>query len=172
MTGEFLSVQKEVWCTPLSHPSSCMLVNHGPSQHSSKKEYKPWKWGANARYYTLIQRPCYQQGSPCQDPAGNRITRRPPNHCKETQTAVVESCLLFIRPGQNHLAGHRKRGKKTRQTEEKLGIQHQEMDRPGVCKVPEGSEEQRKMEETGVKSITLTVKGKIRWERDWMFIQE
>ena len=78
------------------------------------------------------------------------------------QTAVVWTCLLFIRPGQNHLAGHRKRGKKTRQTEEKLGIQHQEMDRPGVCKVPEGSEEQRKMEETGVKSITLTVKGKIR----------
>ena len=27
---------------PLSHPSSCMLVNHGPSQQSSK-EYKPWK---------------------------------------------------------------------------------------------------------------------------------
>ena len=27
----------------LSHPSSCMFVNHGPSQQSSKKEYKPWK---------------------------------------------------------------------------------------------------------------------------------
>ena len=25
----------------LSHPSSCMLVNHGPSQQSSKEEYKP-----------------------------------------------------------------------------------------------------------------------------------
>ena len=22
---------------------SCMLVNHGPSQQSSKEEYKPWK---------------------------------------------------------------------------------------------------------------------------------
>ena len=30
-------------CTALSHPSSCMLVNHGPSQQSSKEEYKPWK---------------------------------------------------------------------------------------------------------------------------------
>ena len=30
-------------CAPLSHPSSCMLVNHGPSQQSSKEEYKPWK---------------------------------------------------------------------------------------------------------------------------------
>ena len=28
---------------PLSHPSACMLVNHGSSQQSSKEEYKPWK---------------------------------------------------------------------------------------------------------------------------------
>ena len=27
----------------LSHPPSCMLMNHGPSQQSSKEEYKPWK---------------------------------------------------------------------------------------------------------------------------------
>ena len=51
MTGVFLSVQRYVWCTPLSHPSSCMLLNHGPSQQSSKAEYKSWKWGATARYY-------------------------------------------------------------------------------------------------------------------------
>ena len=30
-------------CAPLSHPSFCMLVNHGPSQHSSKEDYKPLK---------------------------------------------------------------------------------------------------------------------------------
>ena len=35
----------------------------------------------------LIQRPFYQRGSPCQDPAGNWTARRPDNH-KETQTAV------------------------------------------------------------------------------------
>ena len=28
-----------------------MLVNHGPSQQSSKEEYRPWKLGATARYY-------------------------------------------------------------------------------------------------------------------------
>ena len=28
---------------PLSHPSFCILVNHGPSQQSSKEEYKAWK---------------------------------------------------------------------------------------------------------------------------------
>ena len=34
---------KIVWCAPLSHLSFCMLVNHGPSQQSSKEQYKPWK---------------------------------------------------------------------------------------------------------------------------------
>ena len=63
-----------------------------------------------------IQRPCYQRGSPCQDPAANRTTRRPPDHRKETQTAVIWLCLPFIRSGPNHLARHSERGKKTRQT--------------------------------------------------------
>ena len=80
----------------------------------------------------LIQRPCYQPGSPCQDPAGNWITRRPPDDRKETQTAVVWSYFPFIRSGQNHLARHSERGKKTRQTEEEVRRQHQGMDRPGV----------------------------------------
>ena len=35
------------------------------------------------------------------------------------------------------------------QTEEEVGRQHQGIDRPGVRQVPEGSGEQRKMEETG-----------------------
>ena len=96
---------------------------------------------------------CYQRGSPCQDPAGNRTTRRPPDYRKETQTAVVWSCLLFIRSDQNHLARHSERGKKTRQTEEKVGRQHQGIDRPGVRQVPEGSGEERKMEETGCEVI-------------------
>ena len=29
-----------------------MLVNHRPAQQSSKEEYKPWKGGDTARYYT------------------------------------------------------------------------------------------------------------------------
>ena len=81
-----------------------------------------------------------------------------------TQTAVVWSCFPFIRSGQNHLARHSERGKKTRQTEEEVGRQHQGMDRPGVRQVPEGSGEQGKMEESGCKIIcgaptTLAVKG-------------
>ena len=34
-----------------------------------------------------------------------------------------------------------------------MGRQHQGMDRPGVCQVPEGSGEQRNMEETGYEII-------------------
>ena len=37
----------------------------------------------------LLQRPCYQYRSLCLDPAGNRTTRRSPDHRKETQIAVV-----------------------------------------------------------------------------------
>ena len=112
----------------------------------------------------LIQRPCYQRGSPCQDPAGNWTIRRSSNDRKETQTAVVWSCSPFIRSGQNHLATHSERRKKTRRTKEEVGRQHQGMDRPGVRQVPEGSGEQGTMEKTGCKIIcgaptTLAVKG-------------
>ena len=69
----------------------------------------------------------------------------------------------FIRSGQNHLARHRERDKKTRRIKEEVGRQHQGMDRPGVRQVPEGSGEQGKMEKTGCKIIcgaptTLAVK--------------
>ena len=56
------------------------------------------------------------------------------------------------------------RGKKTRQAEEKVGRQHQGIDRPGVCQVPEGNGEQRKLAEMGCEVIcdaptTPAVKG-------------
>ena len=38
--------------------------------------------------------------------------------------AVVWSCFLFIRSGQNHLARHSERGKKTRPIKEEVGRQH------------------------------------------------
>ena len=85
------------------------------------------------------------------DPARNPITRTPPDHRKETQTAVVWSCLAFIRSDQNHLASEK--GKKTRQTKEKVGRQHQEMDRPGVRQVSESSGGQGKMVKTGCEII-------------------
>ena len=158
----FLSAPRYDWCAPLSHSSSCMLVNHGSSQQSSKEEYKPWKVLPQETPH-LIQRPCYQRGSPCQDPAGNWTTWRSPDDRKETQTAVVWSCFLFIRSGQHHLARHSERGKKTRQTKEEVGRQHLGMDRPGVQQFQEGNGEQGKMEKTGCKIIcgapmTLVIK--------------
>ena len=58
------------------------------------------------------------------------------------KSEVVRTCLSFIWSGQNHLARHSERGKSTMQTEEKVGRQHQEMDRPGIRQIPEGSGEQ------------------------------
>ena len=112
----------------------------------------------------LIHRPCYQRGNLCQDPAGNRSTRRPPDHREEMQTEVVCTCLPFLRSGQNRLARRSERGEKTSQTKEEVGRQHQGMDRPGVRQDPEGSGEQGKMEETVCEIIcgapaTLVVKG-------------
>ena len=107
------------------------------------------------RFYRKILRNSYNY---------NVTTRGPADHRKETQTEVVWTCLLFIGSGQNKFARHSERGKKTRQTEEDVGRQHQEMDRPGVRQVPDGSAEQEKIEETGCEIIcgaptTLAVKG-------------
>ena len=81
--------------------------------------------------------------------------------------AVIWTCLPFIRSGQNNLARHSERGKKTRQTEEEVGRRRERMDRPGVCQVPEGSGKWGKIEETGCEinckicraPMTLAVKG-------------
>ena len=76
---------------------------------------------------------------------------------------VVNVALL---KGRDLLARHSERGKNTRQMEDEVGRQHQATDRPGVCQVPEGSGEQREIEETGCgceiicgTPTTLAVKG-------------
>ena len=107
------------------------------------------------RRIQVMEMGCYRntRGSLCPDPVSNRTTRKPPDHHKETQSVLVGTCLPFFRSGQNHLARRRGRGKETRQTEKEVGRQHQAMDRPGVCQVPEGSGEQRKLEETGCEVV-------------------
>ena len=62
---------------------------------------------------------------------------------------------------------HSGRRKKTRQTEKEVGRHYEGMDRLGVRQVPEGSGEQRKMEETGCEVIfgvptTSSVKGYVK----------
>ena len=88
----------------------------------------------------------------------------PPDHRKETQTAVVWTCPPFVRSGQNHLARHSEKGKKKRQTEEGVGRQHEGMDRLGVRQVLKGSGEQRKTEETGCEVVCGAPK--TLWLRD------
>ena len=72
----------------------------------------------------LIQRPCYQRGSPCKDPAGNLTTRRPPNDRKETQTAVVWSCLpssgLAKTILQDTVKGRRRQGRQRKRWEDNI----------------------------------------------------
>ena len=108
MTGLFLSALRYDWCTPLSHPSSCMLVNHGSSQQSCKEEYKPWKWGATSRYYASHAKTMLpaRKSMPRSSRQWGHMKTWP---FKEMQTAVVWKCLLFIKSGQNHLARLRDR---------------------------------------------------------------
>ena len=60
-----------------------------------------------------------------------------------------------MKSGQNHRARHSERGKKTRQTEEEVGRQHQGTDRPRVRQVPEGSGEQGKWRQLVAKSSVV-----------------
>ena len=152
MTGLFLSVPRYDRCAPLSHPVCLWIMD--PHSRAPKKNTSHGNEVLPQDTTHLIQRPCYQRGSPCQDPTGNRTTRRPPDHDKETQTAMVWSCLPFIRSGQNHLARHSEREKTTRQTKEAVG-RHQGMDRPGVAKSKRAVENREKWRKLVVKSSVV-----------------
>ena len=90
----------------------------------------------------------------------------------EDLLTIIKRCKLQWCGHVSHLSGltktifarHSEREKKTRQIEEEMGRQHQGMDRPGICQVPEGSGGQGKMEEIGCEIIcgapmTVAVKG-------------
>ena len=65
--------------------------------------------------------------------------------------AVWPGSLFSVQ--QNNAAQYTACMKKTRQTEEEVGRQHQEMGRPGVRQIQEGSGEQGKIEETAKSSV-------------------
>ena len=118
----------------------------------------------------LMQRPCYQWRSPYQDPAGNQTTQRPPDHRKETQTAVIWSYLLFIRPGQSHLVRHSDRGKETRQTEEEVGRQHQGMAGLEFAKSQGATENREKWRKLVLKSSVMPQWPSQLRDRWWWFL--
>ena len=71
------------------------------------------------------------------------------------QTAVVWSCFPFIMSGQNHLARHSERGKKTRWTKEEVGRQHQGMDRLEFGKSQRAVENKEKWRKLVAKSSVV-----------------
>ena len=109
----------------------------------------------------LIQRPCYQRGSPCQDPAGNWTTRSPLDGCKETQTAVVWSCFRSSGLAKSILQGTVKGGRRQRKRwEDNI----REWTGQEFAKFQRAVENMKKWKKTGCKVIccaqtTLAVKG-------------
>ena len=112
MTGVFISAQGYSLCLPCHIHLFVLLWIMDPHSRAPKKNTSHANEVLPQDTMHLIQ-------SPCQDPAGNRTTRRPSGHRKETQTAVVWSCLPFIRFGQSHLARHSERGKKDNEDKRK-----------------------------------------------------
>ena len=73
----------------------------------------------------LKQRPCYQRGGPCQDPAGNQTTRRPPDHRKERRKLqwygpVSRSIGMAKTILQGTVKGGRRRGRQRRRWENNI----------------------------------------------------
>ena len=117
-TTTALTRLKPVWndksISTLSHPSSCMRVNHRPSQQSSKEEYKPWKYASHIR-------PCYQRRSPCQDLADTKTSwpsQRDTNCSGMVMTSVQQVWLKIILQGT--VKGRRKQGRQSKRWEDNI----------------------------------------------------
>ena len=82
------------------------------------------------------------------------------------QTAVVWSCLPFIRSGQNHLARHSERGKKTRQTRQRKRWEDNTREWTGleVTKSQEVVENREKVRKLIAKSCVVPQRPS--WSRD------
>ena len=170
MTGVFLSIPRYDWCVPMSQThiniSSCMLMNHGPSQQSSKEEYEPWKWGATVNYYTsnaktmlptneevcaMIQ----QAFRPHKDLLS--IVKKNTN-CSGMVMSPVHQ--IWLKPSFNA----RWKGEENKADRGRGGTTTSGNGETGVPKDPQGSGEQGKMKKTGCKIIcgaptTLVVTG-------------
>ena len=156
----------EAVLTPGISPISGRFVEGGSILFLPVQVQRTCPLPARKELYISYKDHITNKGSPCKALASNQTTQ-PQGHRKETKTDVVWTYLSFIRCGQNHLARHSERGKKTRQTEEVVGRHRQGMDRPEVRQVPGGSGEQRKMEETGCEVIcgaptTFVIKGQVK----------
>ena len=114
----------------------------------------------------LTQRPCTQRGSLCQDPAGNRTARRS-DHRKKTQTALVWTCLPFIRSGQNHLARHSERGRKQGRQRRRWSDNIREWTGLEFGKSRGAVENREKWRKLAVKSSMVPQRPSRLWDRWW-----
>ena len=96
MTGVFVSVPRYDWCALLSYHLPVCLWIMDPHSRTPKKNTSHGNEVLPQDTTHLIQRPCYQRGNPCRDPAGNTSTRSPPDDRKEMQIAVVWSCFTHL----------------------------------------------------------------------------
>ena len=78
----------------------------------------------------LIHRPCYQRGSPCQDPAGNRTTRSPPDVVKRRKLQWYGHVSHSSGLAKNILQGTVKGGRKQGRQKKEVGRQHQAWSSP------------------------------------------
>ena len=72
----------------------------------------------------LLQTPCYQRGSLCQDPVGNRTTWRPPDHRKRCKLQwygyVFRSSGLAKTILQGTVKGERRQGRQKKRWEDSI----------------------------------------------------
>ena len=120
MTGVFLSVPR------LMHSLVTLIFLYTYESWTLTAEIQRRIQTMEMRYYGKIlrisyKRPFYQRRSPCQDLAGNRTTRRPPDQRKETLTAMVWTCLPFIKSGQNPSCKAQWKGKEDKADRGRVG---------------------------------------------------
>ena len=131
----------------LYHWSTQLLVNHGPSQQSSKEYRKILHISYKDHVTNEEVRAKIQQAIGPHEDLLTIVKRRN----LQWYGRVSRSWGL----AKNHLARHSERGKKTRRIKEEVGRQHQGMDRTGVRQVPEGCGEQGKWRKLVVKSSVV-----------------
>ena len=156
-------------CASLLYPSSCMLVSHWPSQQTCKEEYEPCTLGAAVTYYASLRKTLLP-ASLFPGPTGYQTTRQPPDRREETPTAVVCTCLPFIRSGQTHLVRHCERGKKTRQTKKRRKDNIRQWTGLEFAKSQRAVENREKWRKLVVKSSLVShwpslLRDRLRWRR-------
>ena len=160
MTGAFLSVPRYDCHI---HLPVC-LSTMDPHSRAPKKNISHGNEVIPQDTTHLIQRPCYQRGSPCQDPAGNRPHEDLLTMVKRRKLQWYGHVSRSSGLAKTILQGTVKEGRRQGRQRKRWEDNPKGMDRPGVRQVPKGNGEQGKMEETGCEIIcgvpmTLVVKG-------------